>query len=490
LSELKRKITSGLKWSAVQQLADQILRIGITVILVRLLDPEAFGMIAMITVFTGFSQVIINFGFRAAIIQKQDITDRELHSIFWFNTVVGALLMIAIAAAGPLIARFYEAPDLIPLTIFISTIYFFSGLNVVQNALFNKRMEFRTLAIRNLGATILAGAIAIWMALSGMGYWSLAFQLVAAVLFNTVFIWLASPWKPKWHFRFADLKKTLNFSGYIFINESLNYLTRNVDNVLVGKFFGKASLGLYSKSFSFIDIPVKNVTNVLTRVLFPAFSSVHGDLKRLKRYYHLTVVFISIAVFPFMSGIMIGAEEFVLIVFGRQWIEITPYVSWFCAAAIASAISRLAPVTLLAMGKSREVFLLDTIKKVMIVTAVVTGSYFGVLGVVIGRSLSGILSTFVSFAYVSKHLGISVRKQLLIVAPQTVLTLVLLAAAARSGIFSPLNEHSPLFALAGKFLIVFSLFSILYFLFFRSFIANFFKRFVNHGRPNKDPYEV
>ncbi|MGZ4881971.1 MAG: oligosaccharide flippase family protein, partial [Halobacteriota archaeon] len=210
---LKTRTIRGIGWSATSQIARLLMQILISAILARLLTPSEFGLIAMITVFSSFVAVFSSFGLVGAIIQKKDVSDEALSSIFWLGVGLGALLTIALAASAPLIAAFYSEPRLTLLVVFISTTFFISSFGTVQSALLTKSMNFKALAVISVCAIGISGLIAVFLAFSGYGVWSLAWNVVLSTLITVLFTWIYARWVPRFLLELPHVKGLLGFGA-------------------------------------------------------------------------------------------------------------------------------------------------------------------------------------------------------------------------------------------------------------------------------------
>jgi len=254
LDNFRDQTISGISWSIKAQIFQQFFSISTSIILARLLNPVDFGLVAMITVITGFAGIFVDMGLGSALIQKKDITQSELSSVFWFNLVAGFLLTLIFITSAQFIATFYDEPLLVPLTIFISFNFIISAFGVIQKALLTKKVDFKTLFKVQFITQPIAVVVGISMAWKGFGPWSIATQIVLNSLLSTSMLWLVSNWKPSWEFKWGSIKGLLGFSLSLFGNRSLNYWVRNLDNLLIGKFIGTDSLGVYSKAYKFFNV--------------------------------------------------------------------------------------------------------------------------------------------------------------------------------------------------------------------------------------------
>ncbi|GAG43575.1 unnamed protein product, partial [marine sediment metagenome] len=220
---LRKKTIKGLTWSSISQAGKQISQFVITAILARLLSPNDFGLLGMAVVFTGFASIFNEIGLTGALIQKQDIEERHYHSVFWLNIAVGIILMLLIRATSPLIAQFYNKPELQPILTLISISFLIASFGVVQKTIFAKEMDFKKLAIVELTAVIFAGLVGIYFAFTGHGVWSLVYQMLTFTSVNMILLWLFSKWRPKFVFSISAIKDIFHFSANLAGFNIINY---------------------------------------------------------------------------------------------------------------------------------------------------------------------------------------------------------------------------------------------------------------------------
>jgi O-antigen/teichoic acid export membrane protein len=242
-TEHKKQTVSGLKWNMLNQLIGQGLSILVNIIMMRLLKPEDFGLIGMITVFSGFLVVFRNFGLGNSLIQKQSTDKLDEDTIFWTNVSTGLLFTLLLVLLAPVISNFYNEPLLVGLIYAISITFLIQSLGTIQDAILKKKMLFKKLFFVNTISIVIASTIALFSAYMGLGVWALIAQQVTIALVSVVILWIISPWKPKFQFCLEKLKCHLGFGASLVGSQSVGYWTRNADNLLIGKFLGADSLG-------------------------------------------------------------------------------------------------------------------------------------------------------------------------------------------------------------------------------------------------------
>lgn len=400
---LKKKTIKGVFWSFGSQFGRQTSQFIITAILARLLLPSDFGLVSMVTVFTGFVSIFGEMGITNALIQKQDTHDGHYYSAFWLNVFVGAGLTVAFWAIAPLIAYFYKRQELIPILKAVSINFIISSFAIIQQSILMKNMDFKKIMVRDLTAVILSGILGIFLALHGLGVWSLVTQLIVYTLLNTLLLWILSGWRPRLHFSRSDIKDIWSFSANMAGANFVNYIARNVDSLLIGRFLGAQALGYYSLAYKLMMIPVQNITWAIGKVLFPVFSKMQEDLNRLKSAYLKIVDLISFISFPAMVWLFIFAPEFVRLVYGSKWVDIVALIRILCFCGMLQSVYLTVTNITLSMGRADLHFYIGILNLIGVSLFVSIGLNWGIYGVAIMYLIEQVFCAFF-FQYVTNTL--------------------------------------------------------------------------------------
>ncbi|MGV4460542.1 lipopolysaccharide biosynthesis protein [Ornithobacterium rhinotracheale] len=356
MSNLDNKIKSGLKWNLFNQVFTQVVFVLFGIYLARLLGPEAYGLVGMVTVFSGVANLLLDFGFTSSIIYFQDLSKKELSSIFWFNLAMALVLYSVLFLCAPLISNFYGEPKLNALAKVISLSLIISALSATQNAQLSRDINFKLKTIYSWIAMFIAYIVAFIMAWCNYGVWSLVAQTLIFSALNTLGLYSITKWFPAWHFDLADIKKIFHYSFNIFGANSLQYITENVDKLLIGRLAGNDALGLYTRAISLMALPISNISQVFAKVLFPAFSSIKDDISAMQNYYLQTAKVIASLSFPLMFLLFIVSKEFTLIFLGDKWIDLIPILKLFCLLGTFKAILSLNGVLYNSTGNAKLAF--------------------------------------------------------------------------------------------------------------------------------------
>lgn len=395
---LKTKTIQGVGWSGISQLTRLLLHFIVVAILARLLTPNDFGLLAMTVVFTGFVMVFCDFGLTAALIQHKKLTEEHLSSSFWINMLTGFILTLLLIFLAPIIANFYNESRLTLIVSALSLTFFISSFGIVQTALFTRKLDFKSLAIVEISAVLISGVIAVTLAFSGFGVWSLVWQQLISVFVKVIFLWKLSGWRPKFLFRWQRFKELLSFSlnltGFSFIN----YFNRNFDDLLIGKLFGSISLGFYNLAYQLLLFPLNNISQIIGRVMFPSLSVIQNDKDKVRRSYIKATRYIAVITFPLMIGLLVITPQFIRVIFGLQWERSIFLVQIFALTGLIQSIGTTVGWIYQSQGRTDTMFRWGIFSSIIIITAFILGLRWNIEGVAVSYMIAGLLLAYPSFA--------------------------------------------------------------------------------------------
>ncbi len=378
---LKQRAFKATLWSGGEIFLRQGLQFVISVALARLLTPAEFGLVALLALFTGVATVMVDGGFSAALIQRQDVSHADESTVFWFNLGIGAAAALILLMAAPAIAHFYGQPILVPLMAVMSANVFLGSLGAIHSTLLTKRLDFRTQLKVGVVASVLSGVVAITMAWKGYGVWALAAQIVVMTTVTTALLWLANRWRPTWTFSRGSVNKLFGFGGYYLASNLLEIIYTRLYTLLIGRWYGARELGFYNNADNTKQMPGGFLTGVLSRVAFPMFSTAAHDKVKLRRGMQLAARGTMLLNVPMMLGMAALAEPLVRTLFGEQWLPAVPILRVLCVAGLFWPLHVLNLNVLMAQGHSRLMFRLELAKKFLGVAVLGTGAFFGVMGI-------------------------------------------------------------------------------------------------------------
>lgn len=407
---LKKKTIQGLTWTGIAQAITQISQLLITMILARLLSPDDFGLLGMVVVFTNFVDIFCEMGISGALIQRQDLNELHYSSVFWLNLMVGTSLMLLTIVVSPFISRFYNQPVLASILMVISVNFLIASFAIVQKAIFSKEMEFKKLALVEIIAVIVGGIVGIYTAYSGYGVWSLIYRIIAFSSLNMFLLWLLSNWRPKFIFSIKAIKDIFPFSINMMGFNFLNFFARNIDSILIGKVLGVQALGYYTLAYRLMLYPVQNISGVVGKVMFPAFSKIQVDLEKVRTTYMEMVKAISLVTFPIMWGLFVVAPEFVHIIYGPQWQPMVILIRILCICGIFQSIGTTIGNILLSQGRADLLFKVQIIGTFLVTLFIIAGLKWGIIGVSISYVVYTTFFIHLSFYITNKLIKLSYDK--------------------------------------------------------------------------------
>lgn len=372
-----------------------------TVVLARLLVPAEFGIVAMVTAITGLASGFADLGLSEATIQRKEITHGQVSALFWINLAIGLGLMLVTAALAPVLATFYREPRLVDITLVLSVTFLIGGLRVQPDALLKRQMRFSSLAIRDLTSSALGVAVAIAMALRGAGYWALIALPLTLNFTQMTLSWVMVKWRPGPPRREANVGSMVTFGGNVAASYFIFNVNRNLDNVLVGWYWGAAPLGLYSRAYNLLMLPVRQLTAPASSVAVPAFSKIQDDHERFAHYYLRAISLIVWISAPLFGFLLVTANPVIVLVLGPQWREAAPVFQILVISALGQLLLETTIWLLISRGQSERL-----LKLLLIISPIIVGSFaiglpFGIKGVALSSSLVllGILPWALKFAF-------------------------------------------------------------------------------------------
>ena len=319
MQDLKEKTIRGGAARLGTQVASLVLRAGALVVLARLLSPKDFGLVGMVTAYTGLLNLFRDFGLSAAAVQRSDITSDQHSTLFWINVLFGALLALVTLAAAPAIAAFYHEPRLVWVAAVLGTAFLFNAVGIQHSALLQREMRFTALAAISLVSLIVGTAIAIGGAAIGYGYWALVANSVTTPLVASIGFWLATGWVPGMPRQRAGIRSMMHFGGTITLNCIIAYIASNADKVMIGRFLGVDALGIYGRGFQLVSLPTDSLNSAVGEVAFSALSRLQNDPARLRSYFLKGFSLVFELTLPITIAFGLFADDFVLVLLGPKW---------------------------------------------------------------------------------------------------------------------------------------------------------------------------
>ena len=409
---LRNKTVKGVGWS----FADSILGQGITflvgLVLARLLTPDEYGLIGIITIFITVLNSIVDSGFSNALIRKQHTTQADYNTVFITNMVFSILMFVLLFFAAPAIATFFKRPELVNLTRVMGLVVIFNALSIVQNTILTKRLDFKTKTKASLISAVVSGIIGIGMAIKGFGVWSLVGQSLSRQLLNSCCLWFFNRWWPQLKFSLSSFKEMWSFGWKLLVSKLIDTIWKELYQVVVGKFYSPATLGQYTRGKQFAQILSANITSVVQRVSFPTLSEIQDDKTRLVNAYRIiirTTMFVTTSLMFALAGV---AHPFIYCLVGPQWDQAASFLPLICISMSLYPLHAINLNMLQVQGRSDLFLKLEIIKKAIAVVPILLGIFLNIYWMLIGTIISGIISFFLNSYYSGKMIGYSSLDQL------------------------------------------------------------------------------
>ena len=422
---LRDKTISAVGWSAIDNVSYISVSFIVGIVLARLLSPDDFGLIGVITVFTAVCNTLINSGFASALVRKKDVTQDDYNTAFTINLLISIFLYIIIFIFSPYIAIFFSRNEL-SLLIKVSSLELVIGaLAITQKACLTKNINFKSQAKVTLISTLASGVICITLAWGGAGVWALIFQILTKTSIQTILLWFVNKWSPALRITKESFYNLFEYGWKVMLNDCLHSIWSESFQLVIGKCYSTASLGQYTRSKQFSFIFSSNLTNVVQRVSFPVLSSIQEDKDRMVRAYRRiirTTMFATAISMLFLSSI---SEPLVYCLIGPQWHEASVYLPLLCLSASTYPLQAMNKNMLQVQGRSDILLSLGLIEKIICTVPLIFGVFVGIIPMLIANLISWIIMFFFNSYYSGRLIGYSTMKQLSDVVPSYAIGLII-----------------------------------------------------------------
>ncbi len=409
MQDLKEKTIRGGAARLGSQAASLALRTGALVVLARLLGPKDFGLVGMVTAFTGVLTWFRDFGLSAAAVQRSDITTDQHSTLFWINVLLGALLALVTLAAAPAIAAFYHEPRLLWVAAVLGTAFLFNAVGIQHSALLQRQMRFTAMAAISVVSLMVGTAIGIGGAAIGYGYWALVANSVTTPLVASVGFWLATGWVPGMPRRRAGIRSMMHFGGALTLNGIIAYIAYNADKVMIGRFLGVDALGIYGRGFQLVSIPTDNLNSAVGEVAFSALSRLQNDPARLRSYFLKGFSFVLGLTLPITIACALFADDFVLVLLGPKWQASTEIVRLLAPTIAVFAVINPMGWLIYSLGLVRRSLKIALVFAPIMILGCVLGLPYGATGVAFAYSAVMVLWVVPHVAWCVHGTAISLR---------------------------------------------------------------------------------
>ncbi len=417
MSSLKKKATKGVIWSAIDKSSSMGIQFIFGIILARLLLPEDYGLIGMITIFITISQAIVESGFSRALIQKKNADQIDYSTTFFFNFLISLVVYAILYLSAPSIASFYKEPILIDLVKVVGLNVIVSSAAIIQRTIMIKKIDFKSQAIVNITSGVTGALIGVGCALYGYGVWSLVFQYLSRNIMMSLMFWFLSDWRPSWIFSTQALKKLFDFGSKILASTLLYAAFQNIYLVVIGKVYKSEELGYYTRATLFKQIPATLVTTIMQNVTFPILVDVIEDNERVKNVMKRSVKLTAFLLFPMIAILVVFAYPLVLVLLTEKWLPTVILLQILAVGAIFFPINAINTNFINAKGRSDLFLKLEIINTVFTLLTIAITYQFGMTIIAIGYVIVSGIGFFTYSYYTAKFISYSGLKQLVDMLP-------------------------------------------------------------------------
>lgn len=418
-------VISNLMWRFFERCGAQGVSFIVSIVLARLLEPDLYGVVAMVTVFTAIMQVFIDSGMGNALIQKKDVDDLDYSSVFYFNVFICLVLYIVMFFAAPLIAGFYEMSELTSIVRVMSITLIISGVKNIQQAYVSRNLLFKKFFFSTLGGTIGAAVIGIMMAWKGFGVWALIAQSLFNTSLDTLILWITVKWRPQKMFSISRLKALYSYGWKLFVSALLDTGYNNLRALIIGKLYTSADLAFYSRGKQFPHLIVSNINSSIDSVLLPTMSKAQDNRNRVRDMTRRAIKTSTFIMMPIMTGLAVCAESIVELVLTEKWLPAVFFLRIFCFTYAFYPIHTANLNAIKAMGRSDLFLKLEIIKKVVGLIMLVSTMFISVKAMALSLLVTSILSQVINSYPNSKLLNYRYVDQLRDMFPHIALSLIM-----------------------------------------------------------------
>lgn len=423
-----KKVLSNFFWRFFERCGAQGVTFIVSIVLARLLDPDVYGTVALVTVFTTIMQVFVDSGMGNALIQKKEADDLDFSSVFFFNMVVCSLLYLIMFIAAPFIAAFYKMPELTSVVRVLSLILIISGVKNVQQAYVSRNMQFKKFFFSTIGGTIGAAVVGIVMAYLGFGVWALVAQMLFNAAVDTIILWITVKWRPKMMFSFERLKSLFSFGWKLLVSSLLDTVYNDLRQLIIGKLYSSNDLAFYNQGKKFPHLIVTNINTSIDSVLLPTMSKAQDDKNAVRSMTRRAIKTSTYIMMPVMIGLAVCAEPLVSLILTDKWLPCVLFLRVFCITYAFYPIHTANLNAIKAMGRSDLFLKLEILKKIIGLTAILITMWISVEAMAYSLLVTTLLNQIINSWPNKKLLGYSYLEQIKDMLPQIGLSLLMGAA--------------------------------------------------------------
>ena len=433
-AELKHKVVKGVAWSTIEKVLSALLQLAVSLVLLNLLSPEDYGIMAIVAAFPAILMPLVDSGFSQALIRKKDVDDTDYSSVFYVNIAISVALYTILVALSPAIAEFFDVPQFRVIAPVLYLLIPINALSNIQNAILSRSMEFKSLSLYTLVANAVSSGVAIWMAVEGLGVWALVGQRLGVVIVKTAMLWWGSSWRPKWLFSLDRIKGMFRYGSRILLSDLVSNVYYQISNLFIGKYYTKSELGYYDRGNKIKEMPVTSTIMAVLNVTFPAFSRQKEDKPKLAMNARKVFIMWAFVMLPLMGGLIAVAEDMFRALLPEIWLPAVPYLQILSIGGLLAPLSVISYNLVKVCSDGKMIFRIEFIKKVIATLVLVITIPISVEAIAWGQVAifvsDMIVNTLAARHYVREW---SLWRRLVDVAPIAVATCAMLAIVGLVG---------------------------------------------------------
>ncbi|MBP5307088.1 MAG: lipopolysaccharide biosynthesis protein [Paludibacteraceae bacterium] len=419
-SELRNKAVKALFWNAMDKSGFQFIALFVGIITARLLSPDDFGLMGALAIFTQLSNTLVESGFTSALVRRKENKPADYAAIFYFNVGLSVLIYLLLFVSAPALSDFFNKPPLAALARFLFLGIIINSLGIVQNIVLTKAVAFRQISIADLTSAIVAGIVAIVLALMGFGYWALAWQVVLQPTVRTLMLWMFSHYRFGFRADFRIIREVFAFSFFLLMMTVISTVVRNIYNVCIGRFYSSALLGFYNQANKFQQIPSIVVASTTSGVAYPILARLDHDARRQIAYLRKMMRITAFLIFPVMIGLGSLTAPLVSLVLTDKWLPAVPYFQLMIVGSLTFPLHSLNATIITVRGASHTTFMLDMLKNALILLTLLF--YQRIEYMLIGFSVAGVVSWLADMIVTQHKVAYSILQQIRDIAPYALIS--------------------------------------------------------------------
>lgn len=424
---LKEKTAKGLFWGGFSNGIQQLLNLLFGIFITRLLDPADYGMVGMLAIFSLIASSIQESGFTAALVNKKEVTHNDYNAVFWFNAAISLSLYVLLFLCAPLIADFYNTPELTPLARYSFIGFFIASLGISHSAYLQRNLMVKQRAISSVTGLVVSGITGVTLAYFGFSYWGLATQSIVYVSVSTACYWHFTRWRPTLRINFTPIKEMFGFSGKLLVTNVFNHINNNLFSVILGKFYSEQEVGYYSQANKWCSMGQLFISGMINGVAQPVLTKVSDDLERQRRVFRKMLRFTAFIAFPAMLGLGIISEELITITITDKWYSSVSIMQILCISGAFIPVANLYQQLIISKGKSR-IYMWNTITLgIILLASVLLVHSHGIYAMLAIYVFINILWLLTWHYFVQREIGLKLRHALADILPYAIIAATVMA---------------------------------------------------------------